>query len=114
MEPVEHTEGNRKICIDKHAMVVCTTSGFSMYPFLKHNRRDVVVIKPTAACPEKIRCSALNIDKRGRYVLHRLVKNPKANGRMYIRGDNCIRGELVEKDKLIGILTEFNTQGQGR
>lgn len=89
--------------LDKNGTLAYTNVGVSMMPLLRQGR-DVMVIQKKGA--ERCRNYDAVLFKRrnGQYVLHRIVK-VLDNG-YYIIGDNCISGEYVQEDQVLGILTE--------
>ena len=81
---------------------VSPTVGVSMLPMLKEGR-DTVVIKPKT---ERLKPLDVALYKRGNeFVLHRVLETT-ANGYV-IRGDNCYENEIVEEDRVIGVLSAF-------
>lgn len=87
--------------------ILCTTNvGFSMMPLLRE-KRDVIVIKP-ADREYRVLDAVLfrrpGVEGRGAYVLHRILK-VLPDGKYWIVGDNCIGGEIVDRENILGILT---------
>lgn len=89
--------------LDKHGTLAYTNVGVSMLPLLRQGR-DVMVIRKKG--PERCQKYDAVLFKRqnGQYVLHRIVK--VLDQAYYIIGDNCISGEYVREDQVLGILTE--------
>jgi len=87
--------------------VLCTTNvGFSMMPLLRE-KRDVIVIKPADRAYRKLDVVLFKrpgVEGRGAYVLHRILKVLPGD-KYWIVGDNCIGGEVVEEENILGILT---------
>lgn len=85
-----------------HGRIVTTNKGVSMMPLLRQGR-DLMIIERR---PEK-RCKRLDavLFKRlnGEYVMHRILRVREHD--YYIVGDNCVNGEYVTDDQIIGILT---------
>lgn len=94
--------------LDKHGFIATTTSGVSMEPLFR-TRRDVVIIKKADAELRKYDV-ALYTDRRGKYILHRVLK--VKDDRYLIRGDNTYVMEQIPKQRVIGVLTEFNRKGK--
>ena len=92
-----------------HGSIVTTNKGVSMMPLLRQNR-DLMVIRRRP----KARCRRLDavLFKRanGEYVLHRILKVRDRD--YYIVGDNCVNGEYVADDQIIGILTAVIRDGR--
>lgn len=91
--------------------LVYTNKGTSMMPLLRQGR-DVMVIEACQASQVRKLDAVLFVrtggeaEQRGRkdYVLHRVLRvNP--DGTFWILGDNCLKGETVPGDRIIGRLT---------
>ena len=81
---------------------VTTTSGISMRPLFR-DRRDRVVIKPTA---DRLKKYDIPLYRRGeKLVLHRVIRVREKD--YIIRGDNCIERESVKDEQIVGVLCEF-------
>lgn len=91
--------------LEKNGRLIYINKGTSMLPLLRENR-DVMVLRK--ACPpfEK-RDTVLYVRDNGQYVVHRIARVLSAN-RYYIIGDNCLKGETVREDQIIGILTRIH------
>ncbi len=94
--------------LEKHGTYASTTSGVSMEPLFR-TRRDMVIIEKPKGELKKYDV-ALYRDRRGKYILHRVIK-VKPN-EYIIRGDNTYIKEHVPKDRVIGVLTGFNRKGK--
>ncbi len=79
------------------------TKGVSMEPMLRQYREESL-IRSLDREPAKYDV-VLFKRENGQHVLHRIVG--KKGEAFLIRGDNCIGTELVERDRIIGILTGF-------
>ena len=78
--------------------------GISMYPMLKTGKTTIVVSAIGDKQPKKNDVLLYKVGEK--YILHRLLA---VEGDFYIiRGDNCYVKERVEKDSIIGILTEYH------
>lgn len=89
--------------LEKNGTLAYTNVGVSMMPLLRQGR-DVMVIRRKG--PQRCRKYDAVLFKRrnGQYVLHRVVKVLESG--YYIIGDNCVAGEYVQEDQILGILTE--------
>lgn len=89
--------------------LVFTNKGVSMMPLLRHDR-DLMVI---CAKKDGFQKNDVVLFKRdnGQYVLHRIARKEK-DGTYYIIGDNCLKGEKVRPDQLLGILTDIKRGGK--
>ena len=81
--------------------IVYTTHGLSMRPLIRQ-QKDVVIIEKYTEPPQKYDV-ALFQRRNGQYVLHRIIK--VFQDRYRIIGDNCIAGETVNRDQIIGKMT---------
>ncbi len=80
-----------------------TTRGVSMRPLLRQGK-DVVMIKKREGHCKKYD-TVLFLRKSGKYVLHRILK---IDGNQYwIVGDNCVTGEMVDENQILGVLTSI-------
>ena len=94
--------------LDRYGAYASVTRGVSMRPLFK-THRDVVVVKK---CDGELRKYdvALYRSPTGSYVLHRVIK--VLPDTYLIRGDNTFVIEKVPKNRIIGILSEFNRKGK--
>ncbi len=90
--------------LDTHGTLICTIKGVSMLPLLRQDK-DVPIIEKKGLH----RCNKYDVvlfkRKNGQYVLHRILKVKKNN--YWIVGDNCISGEYVHEEQILGILTSI-------
>ena len=84
-----------------------TVIGTSMCPLLKEHR-DTVIIKKISVPLKKYDVILFRRDKQ--LVLHRIIKIN--DGYFLIRGDNCVQGETVYDNQIIGIMTHFCRNGK--
>ncbi len=84
------------------------TSGVSMWPLL-YNQRDTIVVVKNKDRLKKYDV-ALFERKNGQLVLHRVCE--VHDGYYYIVGDNCISGERVTDDMVLGVLEGFWRKGK--
>ncbi len=91
-----------------------TNKGVSMMPLLRQDR-DIMLIEKKGSR----RCRKLDAvlfrrpdgSGTGAYVMHRILRvNP--DGTYWIVGDNCISGELVAEENVLGILTGIVRNGK--
>ena len=87
--------------LDAHGSIIFTNRGVSMRPLLRQNR-DVMVIDKRG--PERLKKYDAVLFKRdnGQYILHRILRLKE--GGYYIVGDNCVSGEFVREDQVLGVL----------
>ena len=87
--------------------VVYTNVGVSMMPLLREGRDLMVIHKVDVGKLHKydaVLYKRPNVKGRGAYVLHRILRICP-DGRFWIVGDNCISGEMVSAENIIGVLT---------
>ena len=89
--------------IEETGHIVYTTRGVSMRPLIRQGR-DVVIIEKYTEQPQKYDV-VLFQRMNGQYVLHRILK--VYEGRYWIIGDNCIVGEMVKRDQILGKMTSI-------
>lgn len=88
--------------------LIYTTRGVSMRPLLRQGKDVVVIETPKEHC--KKYDTVLFLRKNGQYVLHRILK---IDGDQYwIVGDNCLGGEMVSEQQIIGVMTSLKRGGR--
>ena len=94
--------------LEKDGRLVYTNKGVSMLPLLRQNK-DVMVIEKR----DEYHVLDAVLFKRasGAYVLHRILKE-KPDGTYWIVGDNCVSGETVRRDQLLGVLVSRVRNGR--
>ena len=97
--------------LERDGRLVYTNRGVSMLPLLRQGK-DVMIIDKLG--PEGCRLYDAVLFKRdnGQYVLHRVMK---IRDRQYwILGDNCVNGEWVREEQLLGVLRGVVRGGRKR
>ena len=95
--------------LSKSGVIIHTNKGTSMMPLLRENR-DLMVIRKKGAGRFYKYDAVLFQRPNGEYVLHRILK---VNSDSYwIVGDNCISGETVKDEQILGILTDIVRDGK--
>ena len=89
--------------LDETGHIVYTTRGVSMRPLIRQGK-DVVIIQKYKEPPQKYD-AVLFQRQNGQYVLHRILR--VYEDRYWIIGDNCITGEMVNRDQSIGKMTSL-------
>lgn len=91
-----------KSILERDGKLAYTCRGVSMRPLLRQGRDIVILQKKTAQ-----RCRRLDtvlfLRRNGQYVLHRVLK--VRDGAYWIVGDNCMSGENVQEEQILGVLT---------
>ena len=91
-----------------------TNVGFSMMPLIREGR-DVIVIERRDPAEVRRYDTVLflrpGVQGRGRYVLHRVLKR-FPDGRFWIVGDNCVSGETVQPENVLGVMTQLKRAGK--
>ena len=91
-----------------------TNKGVSMMPLVRPGR-DVWIIEKRN--PEDVRKYDVVLFRRppengrGVYVLHRVLKR-YPDGQFWIVGDNCVYGEDVRPEDVLGVMTKLNRGGK--
>lgn len=95
--------------LNEKGIVVYSIRGVSMLPLLRQEK-DIVVIRSKKK-DFSVNDSVLFVRKNGQYVLHRIRKVLDDN-KYFIIGDNCLSGEIVSEDQIIGILSDVSRGGK--
>lgn len=86
--------------------VTFTVRGWSMRPFLEHER-DKVLLGPVPPTGLNVGDAVLAVDDHGRYLLHRIVALHPDDG-CTLRGDGNVTGEEhISPGHVIGIVRGF-------
>ena len=95
--------------LDRSGVIIHTNKGTSMLPLLRENR-DLMVIRKKGTADLHKYDAVLYLRDNGEYVLHRIIK---VNSDSYrVIGDNCINGEDVHDDQVLGVLEEIVRNGK--
>jgi hypothetical protein len=95
--------------LNRSGLVVHTNKGSSMMPLLRENR-DLMVIRKREAGRFHKNDAVLFLRDNGEYVLHRIRKVFPDS--YWIIGDNCVSGERVREEQVIGVLAEIVRDGK--
>lgn len=84
------------------------TTGCSMEPLL-YERMTYVILQPITGA---LKPSDLLIYQRpdGVYIIHRLIR--QGEDWCYTRGDNCLYGEKVPREWILGVVTQIQRNGK--
>jgi len=100
--------------LERDGVLTYTNVGVSMLPLL-HENRDVMIIRKRPHGSYRKYDAVLfrrpNVSGRGEYVLHRILRD-NGNGTFWIVGDNCIGGETVREENILGVLTGIVRNGK--
>lgn len=100
--------------LEQTGTITYINRGVSMMPLLRENR-DVMVIEKVdgAACRkyDAVLFVRPHVKGRGHYVMHRILR-VNADGSYWIIGDNCVSGENVKAECVIGRLTAVIRDGK--
>ena len=90
--------------------------GVSMLPLIRQGRDMIVINRRPAERLKKYDVALYvrpGVSGRGAYVLHRVMRvNP--DGTYWILGDNCISGETVKEENILGVLSRVVRKGKNR
>ena len=100
--------------LDRDGHLAFTNKGVSMLPLLRQGR-DVMLIEKKGTDGYKKLDAVLfrrpKAEGKDAYVMHRILRvNP--DGSYWIIGDNCVTGDIVAEDNIIGILTAVVRDGK--
>ena len=99
--------------LERHGSIIFTNVGVSMRPLIREGK-DVMHIKRAGGELKKYDVVLFvrpNVIGRGHYVLHRIIKMNK-DGSFWIVGDNCLEGETVSRENIIGVLDAVVRNGK--
>ena len=98
--------------MEQDGRIVFTCRGTSMMPLLRENR-DIMIIEPRDAYHklDAVLFRRFGIEGRGAYVLHRILRVNK-DGTYWIAGDNCVSGETVLPEQILGVMTAVVRDGK--
>lgn len=94
--------------LERDGSLAYTNRGVSMMPLLRQGK-DVMLIEKCEP-PYKKYDAVLFRRNNGQYVLHRIMR--VMDGSYYIIGDNCISGETVRQEQILGVLTGVKRNGK--
>ena len=97
----------------EHGRIVYTNVGVSMLPLLREHRDIMVIDRCDPAALKKYDVVLFirpHTQGRGHYVLHRILRVDEDS--FWIMGDNCLTGETVAKENVIGLLTAVMRGGR--
>lgn len=105
----ELTDGCRRVedALLAYGFYASSTRGTSMEPLFRTGR-DVVVLERPKGELKKYDVALYRVGNK--YIMHRVIR-VRADEYL-IRGDNTFRIEHVPKDKILGVLVEFNRRGR--
>ena len=104
----EYISNVRELVSDGHEVVI-TVAGWSMTPFLRHQRDRVLLKKPQRVL--KVGDIVFYQRKSGQFILHRIYKR-KPDG-YYMMGDHLLALEgPIEADAVFAIVTEVERNGR--
>lgn len=99
--------------LEEKGFLVYTNVGVSMLPLLRENRDYMVIQRRTPQRFHKYDAVLFvrpNVTGQGHYVLHRILK--VMDDGYWIVGDNCISGEMVREENVLGVLTTVLRDGK--
>ena len=100
--------GSFERILERDGALAYTNKGVSMMPLLRQGK-DVMIIEKRDP-PYKKYDAVLFLRDSGQYVLHRIMK--VSEGEYYIIGDNCVSGETVREEQILGVLTGVKRNGK--
>ncbi len=99
---------NLEALLHEQGEIMCSTSGTSMWPMLRH-RQDMIVVGSESGDLKRHQVPLYRLPS-GKLILHRILK--VKSDYYVIRGDNLFRKERVPKDWVIGVLKAFYRDGK--
>ena len=100
--------------LEEQGRLVYTNKGISMMPLLRENS-DIMIIERKGQRKLKkldaVLFKRMESDGHESYVMHRILRLNR-DGSYWIIGDNCITGDLVCEDQIIGVLKAVVRDGK--
>lgn len=100
--------------LNEQGVLCWRNTGVSMLPLLREGRDLMVIEKRGGGALKKydaVLYTRSNPAGKNDYVLHRILKcNP--DGSFWIVGDNCVSGENVTEESILGVLTSIIRDGK--
>lgn len=98
--------------LERSGKLAYTNVGVSMLPLIRQGKDVMVIEKADTYRPlDAVLFRRKGVTGRGAYVLHRILKI-MPDGRYWIVGDNCVSGELVDRENILGLLTGVSRNGK--
>lgn len=99
--------------LNKYGRLVYSNKGNSMFPLLRENRDIMVVCKSSSPFNkfDVVLFKRCDITNNPTYVLHRIIK-VNDDKTYWIVGDNCITGETVREENILGVLNAVIRNGK--
>ena len=93
--------------------VAYTNVGVSMMPLIRQGRDVMVIRRKEGPCHkyDAVLFKRPGKTGRGAYVLHRVLR-VNGDGTYWIVGDNCISGETVRDENVLGVLESVIRDGK--
>lgn len=93
--------------------VAYTNVGVSMMPLLREGRDVMVIRRKEGPCHkyDAVLFKRPGRTGRGAYVLHRVLR-VNGDGTYWIVGDNCVSGETVRDENVLGVLESVIRDGE--
>jgi len=107
-------EKNFEEVLDENGSLFFKSVGCSMCPLFREGKDFICIAKRPEGGLKKYDAVLFRrpeIAGRGRYILHRILKiNP--DGSYWIVGDNCVTGETIRDENILGVLTAVRRNGR--
>ena len=100
--------------LERDGRLVYTNKGVSMMPLLREDRDLMVIDKKPPEGVKKwdaVLFRRPGLVGRGAYVLHRVLR-VNGDGSYWIVGDNCLGGETVKEENILGVLRAVVRDGR--
>ena len=100
--------------LEKDGFLAFTNRGISMLPLIRQGRDVMLITKKSDEHCKKMDAvlfRRLTENGQGAYVMHRILRVNR-DGTYWIIGDNCVSGETVKEEQILGILTGIIRDGK--
>ena len=97
--------------LEKYGQLCYPNVGVSMMPLLRQGRDLMVIQRQPCRRYDAVLFRRPGVAGRGAYVLHRILRC-NDDGTYWIVGDNCVTGETVRQENILGVLTAVVRDGK--
>ena len=98
--------------LERTGKLIYTNVGVSMLPLIRQGKDIMIIERADEYMPlDAVLFRRKGVTGRGAYVLHRILKITP-DGKYWIVGDNCVSGETVERENILGVLTCVSRHGK--
>lgn len=97
--------------LDRDGQLAYTNKGVSMMPLLRQGKDVMIIQRKGGTRCKKLDAVLFKRPTSNAYVLHRILR-VNDDGTYWIIGDNCITGDTVTEENILGVLTAVVRDGK--